>query len=331
MCLQVSAYRRPEGLQPGVHQAGIWRQQRSHCWQQSCSSAVVVRHRVLPAYGRVHEAMDARLEGACAACLTDRFWLISLCPIHHSHTCTGLQQYLSGFDIQDPCNLLHKQIAYIRNILHCLHISNAITNWTCSAEYPCCAHWRCTVTLAKGFVGMFSRNYCHFLAQLLLFAEWPVCLISVLEGIRMAPMTIFRQIVLCVHSCLFMHNPSLVCWSADSHHQAHLVQPPQHLQGCRRGQEGVQLLQALHQGPRLWRTRFRPQGISFPHYCTGCCPQACWDSYEKSLEDQAFYHDANGRQSLSMSKSFAKNLDCLRHFSDASSVLMALLSSGLFQ
>ena len=40
----------------------------------------------------------------------------------------------------------------------------------------------------------------------------------------------------------------LLAGVAGAHHQADLVQPPQHLQGCWRGEEGLPLLQALNQG-----------------------------------------------------------------------------------
>ena len=64
---QVSSYRRAQGVQPSLSQTGIRRQLPGNPRCQSCSSAVPIRHRLLPAHGRVHAAMDAGLQGILLA------------------------------------------------------------------------------------------------------------------------------------------------------------------------------------------------------------------------------------------------------------------------
>ena len=52
-------------------------------------------------------------------------------------------------------------------------------------------------------------------------------------------------------SLAFFRGAHRLVWFAGAHHKAYLVQPPQHLQGCWGGEEGVPVLQALNQGSGL--------------------------------------------------------------------------------
>ena len=104
--LQVSSHRRAQGVQPSLSQTGIWRQLPGNSRCQSCSSAVPVRHRLLPAHGRVHAAMDAWLQGMSLAAVATAY-------THYAH-CEHVRQSILSLTCQ-----LHVMSVVVLAASHC--------------------------------------------------------------------------------------------------------------------------------------------------------------------------------------------------------------------
>lgn len=141
-------------------------------------------------------------------------------------------------------------------------------------------------------------------------------------------MTICRQYALCIHSCLFMPTQTLFVEV-----QIHITKPTWSNHHNIFKDAGVDKKEYSYYKPSTKGLDFEGLVSDLKVYHFFIAALAVFHKHVgiKLPQGQAFHWYASGRRSLSMSKSLTTIHDCLRSFSDASSVLMLLLSGGLLQ